>query len=90
MKIFIKIFCGFFLLTFFQNLFSQTAIDSLESMLQTAKGQEKIIILNDLSSSWIESSPEKSINYAQQALQLSEEINNRFGKAVALNNLGNT
>jgi len=90
MKIFIKSLFVCLLLLLSSSLFSQTAIDSLESRLQIAKGKEKITILNDLSSSWKEISPEKSINYALQALKLSEENKNKFGKAASLNNLGNT
>lgn len=78
----------FFLLMFSINLFSQTKIDSLENQLIIVNKNEKIDILNELSQLYYELSPQKTIEYSNRALELSQQSNYKEGEAQALKNIG--
>ncbi len=78
----------FVFLTFYNVLFSQTKIDSLEIKLLETKNQEKIEILNELAKAYCSVSPQKTIEYGQQALVLSQKLGYNEGKAVSLKNIG--
>ncbi len=78
----------FFLLMFSINLFSQTKIDSLENQLKIVIKTEKIDILNELSQHYCEISPQKTIEYSNQALELSQQYNYKDGEVQALKNIG--
>ena len=78
----------FFLLMFSINLFSQTKIDSLENQLKIVNKNEKIDILNELSQLYYETSPQKTIEYSNQALELSQQYNYKDGEVQALKNIG--
>ena len=80
--IFIVLICVFSL------LLASTHIDSLEVYLKTASPDEKVGILNELSQAYQEISARKSIDYAQTALQLSNESGIRKDIAGSLSNLG--
>jgi diguanylate cyclase (GGDEF)-like protein len=84
MKLFLTL-CLIFILS--SAIFSYSIIDSLEIKLQKASGIEKIEILNSLSEHYRENSPEKSIGYGNQALEISKKINNKKLQADALNNI---
>jgi len=81
-----------FLIMFFSllNLYSESSIDSLEFRLKNSilQSEEKIEILNKLAKAYWDVLPEKSIEFAEQALHLAEESKNIKGKADALNNIG--
>ncbi len=62
-------------------LWAQTNIDSLESLLIHKEGKEKIDLLNTLSYSLWNISPEKGIEYGKLSSQLLEEYNYPKGKA---------
>ncbi len=72
------------------NLYSESSIDSLEFRLKNSilQSEEKIEILNKLAKAYWDVLPEKSIEFAEQALHLAEESKNIKGKADALNNIG--
>ena len=74
----------------FQFLFSQNSkIDSLHALLKTDKEDtNKVNHLNKLFGDYIYSSPDTALNYAQQALKLSEKINWKKGIANSFGNLG--
>ncbi len=78
----------FFLLMLSINLFSQTKIDSLETQLKIVNKNEKIDILNELSQLYYETSPQKTIEYSNRALELSQQSNYKEGEAQALKNIG--
>jgi tetratricopeptide (TPR) repeat protein len=63
-------------------------LDSLENRLNYAPPVDKIAILNQLASSSISVSPERSLDYARKAYELSVANSYLKGKADALNNLG--
>ncbi len=69
-------------------LFSQTKIDSLESQLEKATGIEKVDILNELGKAYWNESPQKAVEYGNQALELSQKLDYIKGEAQALKNIG--
>ncbi|MCD4746249.1 MAG: tetratricopeptide repeat-containing sensor histidine kinase, partial [Bacteroidales bacterium] len=67
---------------------NQYLIDSLESILHTVTKEDKIKILNKLSFTYRVKSPEKTLEYGQQALELSEKLKNKIGKYNSLSYIG--
>jgi len=67
---------------------AQTRTDSLSKALSTAQGDLKVKTLNELFGAHINSDPMKAQEYAQQALELATQINDKKGMAAAYNNLG--
>ena len=67
---------------------SHANIDSLERQLSTAKGREKVDILNKICIEYMQSEPSKALDYAKQALTLATSIEYPRGRAAALNNIG--
>lgn len=63
-------------------------IDSLESVLETAKGDQKVKTLNELFRAHSNSDPVTAIGFAREALSLATEIDDQKGMAAAYNNLG--
>ncbi len=88
MKIFIKCFFIFLLLSFCQNLFSQTRIDSLETQLTTVKGEERIEVLNELVKAYEAVSYMISLDYAKQALELTKKIKSKEDIADSSDRIG--
>ncbi len=66
----------------------QFTIDSLENKLKIAGNYEKVEILNELAKSYLEISLEKSLGYANTALELAIKQDNKKQHAIALRNLG--
>ncbi len=64
-------------------------IDSLKTRLESAEKSEKISTYIDLSLIHLNTSLVAALNFAEQALLLSEELNDKKGKADALNRKGN-
>lgn len=62
--------------------------DSLLSLLPTVKDTAKVNLLNQISSSYWYSNPQQTINYADKAIQLADDINFEKGLAAAYNNKG--
>ena len=62
---------------------STTRIDSLEALLETATGAERIEVLNALSYYHAAKSPERAIELANQALELAEKQGDREGMLAA-------
>ena len=83
---------GFLLISilFFTNCFSQNEqTDSLLSLLKNAKEDTvKINLLNELSTAYIDNSPELTISYASRAKTLAESASYPIGLAYALKNIG--
>jgi tetratricopeptide (TPR) repeat protein len=75
----------------FSNAFSQSKeIDSLKQLLNTSKNDiEKSHLLNQIADNYKSYDPQLVIDYATQALELSEKIKNRLEQAHAYVNLGN-
>ena len=88
MKVLRKSFFVFLLLMLSLSLFAQTKIDSLESQLTTVENIEKVNILNKLATAYLNKSPQKAIEYSNQSLKLSKEINYIEGEAHALKTIG--
>ncbi len=63
-------------------------VDSLENVLKTATGDQKVKTLNELFRSYINSDPVKAIGFAREALTLASEIHDLRGMAASYNNLG--
>lgn len=62
--------------------------DSLEALLDTAQGDQKVKTLNELFRAHLRSDPVTAVGYAQEALLLASEIDDRRGMAASYNNLG--
>ena len=88
----IKIILSFTAFTLLFGAFGQnnSAIDSLENILKTAKADTaKVNILNALSSQYERISDYKmSIQYAESALELATTLNYKKGIASSYNNIG--
>jgi len=67
---------------------AQTDKSSLEAELRSAQGSERIRILNNLARVTQSNTPQESIAYAEQALELARRIDDREGEVVSLNNIG--
>jgi tetratricopeptide (TPR) repeat protein len=63
-------------------------VDSLENALNTAKGDQKIKVLNELFRAYLNSDPVKATGYTREALALATQIDDRKGMAASYNNLG--
>jgi tetratricopeptide (TPR) repeat protein len=80
--------CLFVSLFFVCNLLYASPIDSLENVLKTAKGDQKVKTLNELFRAYMNSDPVKAIGYTREALTLATEIDDKKGMAASYNNLG--
>lgn len=63
-------------------------IDSLNSVLDTAKEDRKVKTLNELFRAKLNSDPVKALGYTREALNLATEIDDKKGMAASYNNLG--
>ena len=63
-------------------------IDSLENVLKTAQGDQKVKTLNELFRAYMSSDPVKAIGYTKEALELATNIGDKKGQAASYNNLG--
>ncbi|MCD4746840.1 MAG: tetratricopeptide repeat protein [Bacteroidales bacterium] len=63
----------------------KTMIDSLESRLEEVKDEDKVQTLIALSYNYLRISVEKSLEYSNKALELSEKIDYQRGKAISYN-----
>jgi serine phosphatase RsbU (regulator of sigma subunit) len=85
-----KYFCFILTLVCAFSLPAQDDAASLRKQLDTAKNMMvKADILNALSLTEINNDPEAARDYAQQALEISEQVKYAAGKGFALYNLGN-
>ncbi len=82
------IFLFFSLSVSFGSLAQIPNIDSLKNVLSTAKGEERLIILNELSTYLREIEQQVAFNYAEEAEQLAQSLNNKSGEARAKENIG--
>lgn len=67
---------------------SQTNIDSLQNLLNKTKGADRLPILIDLSKANKRVSPEKTVEYALEALKIAKEADNQLLIASALAQAG--
>jgi len=63
-------------------------IDSLNSVLDTARGDRKVKTLNELFRANLNADPVKALGYTREALNLATEIDDKKGMAASYNNLG--
>ena len=88
-----KVIIAYLLLWFPVLLFSLSDLDrdikELEEKLKTASEKEKIEMINDFAAKYMEIAPDKSLEYAKQALQLAEKLNDPIGIFMSLNKIGN-
>jgi tetratricopeptide (TPR) repeat protein len=63
-------------------------IDSLENVLTTAQGDQKVKTLNEMFRAYMSSDPVKAIGYTREALELATNIGDQKGMAASYNNLG--
>jgi len=89
MKIRIFLIYTLLLSIFYTELVGQTSrIDSLTSKLQNANKNDRVHVLNELAKSYRFSSPEKSLEYGLDALEIAIEIGDKAGEAGAFDNIG--
>lgn len=82
-----RILCSLLLLLgFFVPAVAQT--DSLSKVLDTARNERKVKVLNELFRANLSSNPVKAIGYTREALNIATEINDQKGVAASYNNLG--
>lgn len=79
------VFCYFLL---FPCLVSAQKIDSLKTVLDTARAERKVKTFNELFRANLQSDPVEALGYARAALNLATEIDDKKGMAAAYNNLG--
>lgn len=86
-----KIFSVFLLFSFLIGLSQQQEIDSLKRILEASENDiEKSQILNQISDLYKTQSPVLMMNFANQALEISQKIKNKEQEANAYLNLGNS
>lgn len=67
---------------------AKTSIDSLVLKLNTAKGANRVKVLNLLFKAYINQDPVKATGYTKEALTLAMEFEDANGMAASYNNLG--
>ncbi|MEA3478730.1 MAG: tetratricopeptide repeat protein [Bacteroidota bacterium] len=79
------------LLLFNLLLFSgyATNVDSLLLLLEGAIGNQRAELLNLISETYVNTSAEKSVQYAQEALEAAENVKNTTEEVRAYKNIGN-
>jgi signal transduction histidine kinase len=77
--------CFLFLLNSIQ---SQSQVDSLKGLLEKAEGKQKIKLLVKIGYFLSSENPNEAIKFLDEAIQLSDQTNNRWNKADALFNKG--
>ncbi len=70
------------------GLYAQGTADSLQNVLKTAKGEQKVKTLNELFKLYINTDPVKATEFTREALSLALEITDNRGMAASYNNLG--
>lgn len=80
--------CFIAMLLFSSFLFSAEKIEELEKKLPTVSGKEKVEVLDELARAYREISPQKTLEYSKEALELSQKLGYRKGKALSLHNFG--
>ena len=85
-----KLFFTAFILISAQLFAQNKAIDSLSKILPSRKDTFRVNTLVELSKAHRQTSIEKAIAYANEAIQYSEKISFKKGLVVAYNTLGNT
>src|SRR3989344_2585009 len=68
--------------------FAQGNLDSLENLVKTKKGKEKVVLLNDLCWYLGASEPSKAERYGKEAVKISKELKNDSLLAQSFNDLG--
>ena len=63
-------------------------INELRTALESARGAERIGVLNDLAKKTQANAPKESIAYATEALELAEDLQDIPGQIRSLNNIG--
>ena len=66
----------------------ESKIDSLKNILKTLSGIERVGALNDLAKEYSNLSPEETMNYGTEALELSQKLEYNKGEALSLNSIG--
>jgi signal transduction histidine kinase len=79
------IICFLFLLSSVQ---SQSQVDSLKGLLEKAEGKQKIKLLIKIGYFLSSENPNEAIEFLDEAIQLSDQTNNKWSKADALFNKG--
>jgi len=79
----------FFLIMIFSVL-GAVNIDSLETLLQSAKGAERLPLLLELLEEYSYSNPRQAILYGSEALELSQESHNLSSEAKVSRNLADS
>lgn len=84
------LFAGFFIVLSGCGVssYGQSLSDSLQKVLDKKTDTEKIEFLNNLAEKNIKTSPEKSIDYANQSLEIARKIKNHNGELSSLLMLG--
>jgi tetratricopeptide (TPR) repeat protein len=81
------VFTLFFNILLYNALFSQNT-DSLQLVLDTAQGPQRVKTLNELFRAHLMSAPVTAVGYSREALMLATEIGDKRGMAASYNNLG--
>jgi len=66
-----------------------TNVDSLLNLLENARGRHRADLLNQVSEIYVNTSVEKSVQYAQEALEAAQQAKNAEEEARAYKNIGN-
>ncbi|PKQ61528.1 hypothetical protein BZG02_15160 [Labilibaculum filiforme] len=77
-----------FLIVLSKTLIAQSKIDSLEALLPSKKGLEKVELLNELGNAYCHVSPDKGIDYAQKAYTIALKENSKKDIAKSLKIIG--
>ena len=82
-------FCCLGCLFFFcSSGLAQTNLDELRRDLESAEGEQRLALLNQLAQAVAETSPTDALALSENAITLARELGDHGGEADALNNLG--
>ncbi len=63
-------------------------IDSLQNLLKTAKGADRVKVMNELFRAYVNSDPVTAVGYTREAITIAKEVGDKKGLAACYNNLG--
>ncbi|MFA6569754.1 MAG: hypothetical protein WCT77_00755, partial [Bacteroidota bacterium] len=72
----------------YKNVCAEDSINSLEKKINLVAGEQKVNLFNQLSRLYSDNNPDKSFEYAKQALELSIKIKYSDGAVESYFNAG--
>lgn len=76
------------LLVFLASSAMATSIDSLQQLLKSTSGADRVKVMNELFRAYVNYDPVTAVGYTREAMTLAREVGDKKGLAACYNNLG--